>query len=46
VERRFAQDGWQELKIERDGQQLERPMSSSGLWWADDGDDDDETNKH
>jgi hypothetical protein len=23
-------------KIERDGEQLKRPMSSSGLWWADD----------
>jgi hypothetical protein len=23
-------------KIERDGEKLERPMSSSGLWWADD----------
>jgi hypothetical protein len=40
VESRFAQDGWQELnaqpKIERDGEQLKGPMSSSGLWWADD----------
>jgi hypothetical protein len=26
-------------KIERDSEQLERPMSSSGVLWADDDDD-------
>jgi hypothetical protein len=26
-------------KIERDGEQLKRPMSSNGLWWADDDED-------
>jgi hypothetical protein len=30
-----------ETNIERDGEQLERPMSSSGLSWADNDDDDD-----
>jgi hypothetical protein len=34
--------GQKEPKFERDGELLERPMSRSGLWWADVGDDDEE----
>jgi hypothetical protein len=30
---------WQWPRIERNGEKLERPMSSSGLQWADDDDD-------
>jgi hypothetical protein len=29
-------------RIERDGENMERPMSSSGLGWADDDDDDEQ----
>jgi hypothetical protein len=41
VECRFAQDGWQELDVSSRGssEKLERPMSNSGLWWADDDDE-------
>jgi hypothetical protein len=42
VECRFAQDGWQELDASSRGssEKFKRPMSNSGLWWADDDDDD------
>jgi hypothetical protein len=36
---RLAGAGCELSKIERDGEQ-ERPMSSSGLYWADDDDND------
>jgi hypothetical protein len=36
---RLAGAGCEWPRIERDGERLERPMSSSGLWWADDDDD-------
>jgi hypothetical protein len=33
-------------RIERDGEQLERPISSGGLWWANDDDDEINIERH
>jgi hypothetical protein len=39
---RQAGAGCEKPKIEQDSENLERPMSSSGLLWADDDEDDDD----